>query len=62
MTDTKPTVIIVVQDGIIQEVASTEPREMMYRIVDLDAEGQGDFYAESTGVDLEKFTKEKLEG
>jgi len=58
----KPTIVIVVQDGIIQEVATTEPRETWYRVIDLDAQEQGDYMAESQGIDLEAFTKEKLEG
>lgn len=60
MTDIKPSIVIVVQDGIIQEVATTSRKEVLYRIIDLDDEGQGDFYTETTGIDVDTFTKEKL--
>ena len=58
----KPSIVIVVQDGIVQEVATTEPRETWYRVIDLDDNAQGDYCAESQGIDLEKFTKKKMEG
>ena len=56
----KFTIVIVVQDGIIQEVAVTKPQETWYRVIDLDTEKYGDFCAESQGIDLDEFTKEKL--
>ena len=58
--DTKPSIVIVVQDGIIQEVAVTAPHDVVYRVIDLDTEEQGDFSAENTGIDVEEFTKEKF--
>lgn len=65
MKNTKPSIVIVVQDGIIQEVAVTAPKETLYRVIDLDEgveqeKDYGDFYAESTGIEVEEFTKEKL--
>ena len=58
----KPTIVIVVQDGIIQEIATTETKETWYRVIDLDTQEQGDYCAESQGIDLDEFTKEKLGG
>lgn len=61
MTDTKPSIVIVIEGGVIQEVAVTSPNETLYRIIDLDDQERGDFYAESTGIDVDTFTKEKLD-
>lgn len=56
----KPTIVIVVEGGVIQEVATTEPKETWYRVIDLDTREHGDYMADSQGIDLKKFTKKQF--
>ena len=60
VNDPKPTVVVVVENGVIVEVATTKPQETWYRIIDLNTDEYGDFCAESQGIDLDEFTKRKL--